>query len=358
MLLNTLNAMTMIKHYDSFEGMISELEKKGRPIHLLTGNGFSMAYDHKIFSYNALANFVENAGDPTVSVLFEALKTKNFELIMEQLTTFSLLLKALDAEKGLQDKVAQAHEKLKKSLLDAVKELHPEHVFKIDVLSIQKCAQFLNRFMRSGGHIFSTNYDLLLYWVLMRAELEGAIDGFGRELLNPLEVASKTEEADFSELRWGPHRENQNIHHLHGTLPIFDSRTEIIKERYSDEGYLLENIGRRLDRGHYPIFVTAGKAADKLDLILHNRYLTHCYDQLCGIDGSLITYGFGFGEYDDHLIDALNKAHHAQHKNPPKLWSIYIGVFSDVDRQHIQNISHKFHAPVRTFDVRSFNPWH
>ncbi len=349
--------MATIKHYDSFEDMMNELKRKGRPIHLLTGNGFSMAYDHRIFSYNALANFVEKSGDPTVSILFEALKTKNFELIMEQLTTFSLLLKTLNAEKNLQDKVEKAHEELKRSLLDAVRNLHPEHVFKIENISIQKCAQFLKRFIDSGGHVFSTNYDLLLYWVLMRAELEGAVDGFGREMLNPQEVISKTEDPEFSELLWGPNRAKQNIHHLHGTLPIFDSRTEIIKERYSDEGFLLNNIGRRLDQGHYPIFVTAGKAIDKLDMILHNRYLTHCYDQLCEINGSLVTYGFGFGEYDDHLIDALNKAHHAQHKTPPKLWSIYIGVYSETDQKHIQKISHKFHAPIRTFDVKTINPW-
>lgn len=350
--------MTKIKHYDNFETMMEELKKKGRPIHLLTGNGFSMAYDHEIFSYNALANFVEKSGDPTVSILFETLKTKNFELIMEQLTAFSLLLKALDAEQPLQDKVAKAHEKLKKNLLDAVSKLHPEHVFKIEDTSIQKCAEFLKRFMDSNGHIFSTNYDLLLYWVLMRANIDGAVDGFGRELLNPQEVSSKTEPAEYSELLWGPNRAEQNIHHLHGTLPIFDSRTEIIKESYSEKGYLLHNIGQRLDQGHYPIFVTAGKANDKLDLILHNRYLTYCYDQFCQINGSLVTYGFGFGEYDDHLIDALNKAHHAQHKSPPKLWSIYIGVYSDSDRQHIHKISHKFHAPIRTFNVTTINPWH
>ncbi len=350
--------MKQLKHYDSFDEMMQELEGKNRPIHLLTGNGFSMAYDHKIFSYTALANFVEKAGDPTVSILFDALKTKNFELIMEQLSTFSILLKALGADKKLQDQVADAHEKLKLDLLNAIKELHPEHVFKIEDVSITKCATFLKRFLGAGGQIFSTNYDLLLYWVLMRAAIDGAGDGFGRELLNPAEVAARTEEPEYSELIWGPNRSTQNIHHLHGTLPIFDSRTEIVKEQYSNEGYLLENVGKRLDAGHYPIFVTAGKAQDKLDLIMHNRYLTFCYERLCVIDGSLVTYGFGFGEYDDHLIEALNKAHHAQHKNPPKLWSIYIGIFSDSDRDHINNIATKFHAPVRTFDVKSINPWH
>lgn len=91
---------------------------------------------------------------------------------------------------------------------------------------------------------------------------------------------------------------------------------------------------------------------------MHNRYLTFCYERLCEINGSLVTYGFGFGEYDDHIVEALNKAHHAQHKNPPKLWSIYVGVYSEDDLEHIRKIAPKFHAPIRTFDVKSINPWH
>lgn len=134
--------------------------------------------------------------------------------------------------------------------------------------------------------------------------------------------------------------------------------SEIIKEQYTEEGYLLQNVGARLDKGEYPIFVTAGNGDEKLTLIRHNRYLSNCYDKLCEIDGSLVSFGFGFGRYDVHIIDALNKAAHASNKMPPKLWSIYIGVYSDADQKYIQSIEHKFHAKVYTFDAKSANPWH
>ena len=64
----------------------------------------------------------------------------------------------------------------------------------------------------------------------------------------------------------------------------------------------MENIERRLDKQEYPIFVTAGNGQEKLTHIMHNRYLTDCYENLCDIRGSLVTFGFNFGEYDEHIV--------------------------------------------------------
>jgi hypothetical protein len=44
---------------------------RGRKKHLLFGNGFSMAYNKNIFSYNALSNFNETTGDPLIQNLFQ-----------------------------------------------------------------------------------------------------------------------------------------------------------------------------------------------------------------------------------------------------------------------------------------------
>lgn len=315
-----------------------------------------MAYDSNIFSYNALANFVQNLNNETLSKLFSILKTKNFELIMEQLSTFSNLLNALGAEKEIQEKIASAHEQLKKSLLDAIKALHPEHVFKIPEEKMTACAAFLKIFLDSSGHLFSTNYDLLLYWVLMRQNIPNAIDGFGRELENPVETR-QGKNPEWSELRWGPNSQKQNVHYLHGALPLFDTGTEIIKEQYDDEGFILENIGKRLDSGEYPIFVTAGNGDEKLSHIRHNRYLSNCYDQLCKADGSVISFGFAFGKYDLHIIEALNKAAHAENNKPPKLWSLYVGTYSDADKNYIESIKDKFHAKLYTFDAKTAPLW-
>ena len=190
----------------------------------------------------------------------------------------------------------------------------------------------------------------------MRQGVANPVDGFGRELENPVEAA-EGEEQEWSELIWGPNKSNQNIHYLHGALHLFDSGADVVKEQYDWNGYLLENISARLDEGSYPIFVTAGNGEEKLEHIRHNRYLSYCYDRLCEVDGSLVTFGFGFGQYDEHIIEAINKAAKFSSKQPPKLWSIYIGVYSDADIEHIKSIEKKFHPKVRLFDARTANIW-
>ncbi|HBC0585857.1 TPA: DUF4917 family protein [Enterobacter cloacae] len=340
----------------SFEEVITYLHKKSRPYSLLMGNGFSMAYDDEIFSYNALYNFLTSRDDQLINKLFDVIKTKNFELVMQQLDTTLALLKAFGSDDKLQSDIILASKKLKDGLLSSIHQLHPEHVYKIPEKKIIACAEFLTLFIKSGGHVFSTNYDMLLYWTLMRKHVENAIDGFGREIEN-LDEVLRGETPEYSDLVWGPNIENQNVHYLHGALHIFDSGINIEKEQYDQSNFLLEKIKKRLDRGSYPIFVTAGNGDEKLNHIRHNRYLSHCFDKLSSLDGSLITFGFNFGEYDEHIIDAINKATHAQNKTPPKLWSVYIGVYSDNDVEHIRSIHSKFHAKVKIFDAKTVNVW-
>jgi hypothetical protein len=341
----------------TFQEVMAHLNKdKKRPISLLIGNGFSMAYDKDIFSYNALYEFITNQKDELLIRLFSAIKTKNFELIMQQLDTTLALLEAFESDPQLREKIRAASEKLKQGLLVSVKALHPEHVFKVPEEKSIACANFLHIFLDRQGHIFTANYDLLLYWVLMRQSVPRAIDGFGKVLLNPKEV-ELGEDQEWSELHWGPNQSEQNIHFLHGALHLFDTGTGVEKEQYDHGTYLLEKIAARLNAGEYPIFVTAGDGDEKLAHIRHNSYLSYCYDQLSNLDGSLITFGFNFGQYDDHLIAAINQAAKYGSKKPPKLWSIYIGVYSQAGYDHIKSIESKFHTKVKIFDAKTAPVW-
>lgn len=344
--------MAELKNYDE---ILPYLLRNDRTPHLLIGNGFSMAYDHKIFSYNALQGFIEKIDDDLLSRLFGIVKTKNFEMVMQQLENFCELIEAFGSDDVLLEKVQSASNKLKHSLIDAVKSLHPEHVFKISDEESQQCAQFLQAYVNNGGNIFSTNYDLLLYWVLMRNALKNCIDGFGRDREDDEE--NFTQEPEFSELRWGKYKDTQNIHHLHGTLPFFDAGIDIIKEEYGGNKYLLENIENRLNNGEYPIFVASGNGEEKLNHIMHNRYLTHCYEALTKIEGSLVTFGFNFGPYDHHIIDAINVAAKQGKRVGNKLFSVYIGVYSDQDRKYIESIKGMFKCKVNMFDAKTTKVW-
>ncbi len=340
----------------SYDEVISYLLKKNRTPNLLLGNGFSMAYNPDIFSYNALHAFIEEIEEPLLNKLFDIVKTKNFELVMQQLDNFCELIEAFSTDKKLLSDVQKASDELKKSLVNAIKELHPDHVFKISDEECGQCSEFLIPYLNNKGNIFSTNYDILLYWVLMRSSLSNG-DGFGKDREDDPDD-SDTEPEYSEELRWGRNTTTQCVHYLHGALPIFDTGIEIIKEQY-DGNYLLENIEKRLETGEYPVFVASGNGDEKLNHIMHNRYLSYCYGALSNVEGSLVTFGFNFGKYDYHIIQAINKANERKRDKEfkDKLWSMYIGVYSEEDRKHIESILDMFKPKVTLFDAKTAKVW-
>ena len=71
------------------------------------------------------------------------------------------------------------------------------------------CCTFLEDYLVNDGYVFSSNYDLLLYWVLMRNTCKNAGDGFGREVENPLgDEYVPDYEPEYSELRWGKNKDS------------------------------------------------------------------------------------------------------------------------------------------------------
>lgn len=346
-----------IKDIPSYQQVLQKLKRRTRPKHLIMGNGFSVSYDHGIFSYNALYDFIDKLEDPILSKLFEVINTKNFELIMRQLDNFIELAKAFDDNGEMVKTLTEANALMRKSLIDAVSKLHPEHVFEVGEDKSRACYNFLDEYLDNGGKVFSTNYDLLLYWVLMRNGQEKANDGFGRELMNPVQVRDGNEDPEYGGLYWGKRKEEQIVFHVHGTLPIFDTGTEIEKEVYASRQYLLENIKARMRGKEYPIFVTAGDGTEKLKQIYSNRYLTYCYENLSNITGSLVSFGFNFGEYDYHIIDAVNKAAKFGAPSGDKLFSVYIGVYSEDDLEYIKSIQDKFYCKVNVFDSSTADVW-
>jgi Domain of unknown function (DUF4917) len=110
-----------------------------------------------------------------------------------------------------------------------------------------------------------------------------------------------------------------------------------------------------MKKGQYPVFVTAGDGQQKLQHITHNQYLTFGYDNLCRARGSLVTFGFAFGAFDEHIIDAINRA--AKQPIADRLRSVYVGVYSDSDKAHIERIAHKFRCKVHVYNAGTADVW-
>lgn len=325
-----------------------------RPFSLLLGNGFSMAYAPSIFSYNALHNFVDKTDNAILKALFGVVDTHDFERVMQQLDLLESLGEVLALGGELKQRISVAREDLKRSLIDAVRALHPEHVYKVPEEKCAACKGFLQLFLDSRGSLFTTNYDLLLYWVLMRSGLL-AVDGFGRDRESSDEYV-RPELLGYSELRWGRNAAGQNVHYVHGALPLFDTGTEVVKEQYQGvEGYLIDRITERIKNGQYPIFVTAGSADQKLTHIRHNPYLLHSYDALANLDGSLVTFGFNFGQQDAHIVAAIKRA--AKQPASRRLRSVYIGVYSHDDAERLAQVGKQFKCKVHLYDAKTAEVW-
>jgi hypothetical protein len=337
----------------TFAEVVASIKRNAsRPFSLLLGNGFSMSYAPNIFSYSALHGFVDTIDNDLLKGLFKVVDTHDFERVMQQLDTFAALGDVLGIDAALKNRIEVARMDLKNSLIDAIRALHPEHVYTIPEAKCAACVAFLRLFLESKGSLFTTNYDLLLYWVLMRGGLP-SIDGFGRDRESPDEYV-RPEELEYSELRWGRNAAGQNVHYVHGALPLFDTGVEIVKEQYA-EGYLLEQITKRIDDGDYPVFVTAGDANQKLTHIRHNSYLQNSYEALASLDGSLVTFGFNFGLQDAHIVAALQRA--ATQPIAHRLRSIYIGAYSDDDADRAAGLASQLKCKVHVFDSKTAGVW-
>jgi len=95
----------MSQNLKTYQQITSELKAKQRQIHLLLGNGFSMAYNPEIFSYNALHNFISSQDNLKIKSLFDIVKTKNFELVMQQLDNFIDLARVFGCDKNLESDI-------------------------------------------------------------------------------------------------------------------------------------------------------------------------------------------------------------------------------------------------------------
>lgn len=139
------------KHYNSYEEVLEYLHNEKRVVNLLLGNGFSMAYNPAIFSYNALAGKISSDEDSTLKTLFDTIKTSNFEDVMQSLDILLKLANAFGADGKFIQSIKDAYSKLQVRLINTIEKIHPEHVFKLTSNEIELCGNFLVPFLSKGG---------------------------------------------------------------------------------------------------------------------------------------------------------------------------------------------------------------
>ncbi len=295
----------------SFEQVLEELDatELGPEPSLLVGNGFSVACDAS-YSYRALKKNL--AGRlPAISVeLMERLETANVEQVMQILEDARWVGERLSGDTD--PELAQVHTSTRHAMVRAIAVDHLRSPAQIDLLRegrSRSAVDFLSRF----STVFTTNYDLLLYWIVMKnnpKSEQGSYrfrDGFRRE-----------DPDDFG--RFDP-TVDVNLMYLHGALHLYIHGGETRKLVRGANRGLVKLINKVFDHGGEPLFVAAGRPEQKQEVIDDNPYLRYCFDKLRRIEGDLVVFGLSLGESDQHIFNAL--------ADNPRLRRVYLSLYGD-----------------------------
>jgi hypothetical protein len=280
--------------------------------HLLLGNGFSIACRPDIFLYGKLyenADFSELS--PTANLAFEALNTQDFERVIKALRDAARILARYQGPSSFVEKMKSDADALRELLVETIAASHPAWPGEISDAEYRACREFIAPF----NHIYTFNYDLLLYWVQMHTafgESPTSDDGFRKQEDN----------FDAGYVVWEPSQSHeQNMYFLHGALHVFDTGTEIQKYTWVNTGVrLVDQIRSALSKDYFPLFVAEGTSQEKFERIRHNDYLAKAYRSFSEIKGALFIYGHSLAENDEHYLKRIEKG---------KVSNVYIGLYGD-----------------------------
>lgn len=254
---------------------------------VLLGNGFSRAFDNGRFDYGALYDV---AGfPPHLAAVFNAFGTRDFETILRRLDQSLQLLPLYGAPANVIAQLRDDRQAVRTSLVNALTQHHPASSYDIPAAEAQKCAAFIRGFDR----VFTVNYDLLLYWVIV-IHLTGVTDDGFRPT---------------PDLTWqGVNATGQMVHYLHGGLHLWEDGGVVRKMRHEAGRPMIQQLSDELRAGRYPLFVSEGTSAQKRASIAGNDYLAAAFAALSRNKEPLTIYGMALGTSDQHIIDAISSS--------------------------------------------------
>lgn len=290
---------------------------KGR-FNLLLGNGFSVNCD-PIFQYQKLYEIAKEKGlSARAQRVFDKLGTSNFEGVMRLLDAADWVARTYELITPDDRSILNDVEVIKQTLVQSVAAAHLPNTGAIPDESKSIALEFLKPYY----NIFTTNYDLLPYWVnLSNKDRPIWQDGF----------ASSENEPDAPYVVFSHAlRDNRGLFYLHGALHLYLSDGELRKHCWNRTGQpLTELIRQGLTDAAYPLFIAEGESDKKTEQIQRSGYLWYCYSKLSRIESPLLVFGHSLGGSDSHVGDAI------RHSKCPYL---VVGLHGDLSAAHNQEI--------------------
>jgi hypothetical protein len=264
---------------------------------LLLGNGASRAVWDS-FAYDSLYNIAltENQTHPLSTedaALFEALSTRNFESVLAGLATTRRVATALGLDIPI---VSHRYASIQSAVAEAVKRTHIPWTSVPDTTLTA-----IRKELLCYKWVYSTNYDLLVYWAVMHPG-EGTFKDFFWAAPPYFDLAN-------TEV-W---KQPTLVLYLHGGLHLYRTVTGRTIKRSGEYGAnLLDLFGTPfvtpLGEEATPLFISEGSAADKLGSINRSDYLGFGYTKLTEHDGALCVFGHSLSDVDDHIVRALKQS--------------------------------------------------
>lgn len=258
---------------------------------LLIGNGASRSVWNR-FAYDSL---YEVAQAPDLAhclshvdrAIFESLDTRNFEVVLSALRSARVVGEALNQDVS---GVHECYDNVKHALIDAVHHVHvPAGTVPDQVLRAMR-AELLRY-----GAVYSTNYDLLLYWAIMSEDDGSGFKDYlwygGFDITNTEIVEKAT-----------------RVLYLQGGLHLARlSSGRTAKLKWEPGRAILDQFGDSADADFVPLFVSEGTAADKEAVIRSSDYLTFALEQFANHRGQLVVFGHSLGASDAHLVRVMQQ---------------------------------------------------
>jgi hypothetical protein len=217
--------------------------------------------------------------------------TPNFERVLADLLTAIRVSEAVELDTA---PLVERYRSIQLALVHAVREVHLE----LNRLPLAT-RKTISDTMKEFEWVFTTSYDLLVYWAMAAAGFEPFMDHFryrGR--------------CEFDAARVSVPANRIPVYFLHGALHLVaGSSGATWKLRQTDLDSILDQFGKPItgDAGARPLLVTEGSAADKLATIEDNAYLSHALERLRGRALPLVVFGSSLSEHDSHLAEALSE---------------------------------------------------
>jgi hypothetical protein len=259
---------------------------------LLLGNGASRTVWDK-FGYSSLYEAaqsvqMEHQLSPKDITIFKAMdNTEDFERVLAALWVTQTICNALNQDV---EAVRERYESIQQALIETVKAVHVPWEYISD-----KVLPKLYSAILPYQVIYTTNYDLLLYWAIMTEYPPKFKDYFWSE--------NDSFDIDYANLF---HTEDRSILYLHGALHLVRSTLSgKTRKLTATSRNLLTQFGQSLNSGETPLFVTEGRPHDKLASIRSSDYLSFAYEQFANHEGNLVIFGHSLGDSDQHLINAM-----------------------------------------------------